>query len=157
MADPRSRPPPEALDEGELRARFVARGIPLTIQRRAILAELQRRADHPSAEGIYEGVAAELPGLSRATVYRTLETLVELGLAARIAHPGAAVRYDPKPWRHHHLLCEGCGAVLDVELPELEAPALPASSEPDFVVRDWSVQFVGLCARCSARPQSAAG
>ena len=148
---PRRAPRTESsLEEAELRARFAAHGVPLTVQRRAILAELRRHDDHPTAESIYEAVAPDLDGLSRATVYRTLETLVELDLAARIAHPGAALRYDPKAWRHHHLVCEGCGAVLDVELPGLELPPLPKSSAAGFVVRDWSVQFTGRCASCTA-------
>jgi Fur family peroxide stress response transcriptional regulator len=141
----RNLPP---LDEAELKARFAASGLPLTIQRRAILDELRLRDDHPTADLMYEAVSARLAGLSRATVYRTLETLVELGLAARICHPGSSARYDGKTWRHHHLICDGCGTVLDVELPRLELPA-PRTHGSGFVVRDFSVQFSGLCYDCA--------
>jgi len=141
----RSLPP---LDEAELKSRFAESGLPLTIQRREILGELRQRDDHPTADLVYEAVSARLAGLSRATVYRTLETLVELGLATRISHPGSSARYDGKTWRHHHLICDGCGSVLDVELPRLELPA-PRTHGSGFVVRDFSVQFSGLCARCA--------
>jgi Fur family peroxide stress response transcriptional regulator len=137
--------------EEELSALFRAHGVPLTIQRRAVLEELSRRRDHPTAEGVYEAVSKRIPGLSRATVYRSLETLVELGLAARIAHPGSAARYDPKTWRHHHLVCERCGLVLDIESPELEKPRLRAPAGSGFAIRDWSIQFTGLCADCQRR------
>lgn len=152
--DPRRRAESRAassLPEGELEARFAARGIPLTIQRRAILEELRRRDDHPTADGVFEAVARVLPGLSRATVYRTLETLVELELATRICHPGSSARYDPKTGRHHHLICERCGAVLDLELPALDALPIPRTGDTGFVVRDFSVQYTGLCADCAER------
>ena len=54
------------------------RGSPLTVQRRDILKAILERDDHPSADQIYETVKDRIPGLSRTTVYRVLDTLVEL-------------------------------------------------------------------------------
>jgi Fur family peroxide stress response transcriptional regulator len=129
-----------------------ARGLPLTIQRRALLEGFLGRDDHPSAETLYREIAPRLRGLSRATVYRTLETLVAIGLAERIAHPGAEVRYDPRIERHHHLVCEACGSVADYAARALDRLPLP-SPALGFEVTDYSVQFRGLCAAC-ARPRS---
>ena len=124
------------------------RGLPLTVQRRAILERFVGCTDHPAADTLHADVAARIPGLSRATVYRTLETLVELGLAVRIPHPGWEQRYDPRTDLHHHLVCDRCGAVLDHEAPVLDHLPLPARSS-GFEVQGYSVQFRGQCAACA--------
>lgn len=125
-----------------------ARGLPLTVQRRAILERFIGCTDHPAADTLHADVAARVPGLSRATVYRTLETLVELGLAVRIPHPGWEQRYDPRTDLHHHLVCDPCGAVLDHESPALDHLPRPARSS-GFVAQGYSVQFRGQCAACA--------
>ena len=76
----------------------------MTVQRRAILETLAGHEDHPTADQVFEGVASRLPGLSRTTVYRVLETLVELGVIHKANHLGSAARYDPNTERHHHNL-----------------------------------------------------
>lgn len=125
-----------------------SRGLPLTLQRRAILERFLGCTDHPAADTLHADVAAQMPALSRATVYRTLETLVELGLAVRIAHPGSEQRYDPRTDTHHHLVCDRCGAVRDHESPALAALPLPQRTR-GFVAQSYSVQFRGLCAACA--------
>ena len=125
-------------------------GLPLTIQRRRLLEGFLERTDHPSAETLYRETLPLLPGLSRATVYRTLEKLVELGLVERIGHPGSHARYDPRTERHHHLVCGRCGAVRDHEAAKLDALPLPDAST-GFEVSDYTVQFRGTCAACRAR------
>jgi len=125
-----------------------AAGLPLTVQRRAILERFLGCTDHPAADTLHADVAARVPGLSRATVYRTLETLVELGLAVRIPHPGWEQRYDPRTDLHHHLVCDPCGAVLDHESPALDHLPRPARSS-GFVAQGYSVQFRGQCSACA--------
>ena len=132
-----------------------AKGLPLTVQRRRLLERFLVSTDHPAAETLHADVAPLVPGLSRATVYRTLEKLVELGLAVRICHPGWEVRYDPHVERHHHLVCDGCGSVGDLESAELDRLRLPRSPA-GFEISGFTVQFRGLCARC-ARPRSKRG
>ena len=155
MADPARQASLEAL---ERRCREL--GTPLTIQRRATLAALVARADHPTADDLYEDVAGTLVGVSRGTVYRTLDTLVELGVIGRVCHPGSSARYDAKTHRHHHLVCDRCGSMADLEAPSLDAVEVPDLSTTGFSVRDYSVQFRGLCRVCaegeraSSRPRS---
>ena len=72
------------------------RGVPVTWQRSAVYEALSAREDHPTADDLYEELAPKVPGLSRATVYRVLETVVGLGLASRVAHPGAAGRQSAR-------------------------------------------------------------
>jgi Fur family peroxide stress response transcriptional regulator len=124
------------------------RALPVTVQRRALLEAFLGRTDHPTVDTLHADVGHTLAGLNRATVYRTLETLVELGLASRVAQPGAACRYDPCVERHHHLVCERCEAVEDVFRTELDGLRLPRPSS-GFVARNFSVLFTGLCATCA--------
>jgi len=107
------------------------------------------RADHPTADDIFAEIAPQLPSLSKATVYRTLEKLVEIGLVIRVCHPEAAARYDAKTYRHQHLVCDHCGSMRDIEVPDLNDLPLPNTSETGFRIRDYFVQFRGLCQMCA--------
>jgi Fur family peroxide stress response transcriptional regulator len=125
-----------------------SRGLALTIQRRTVFEELTGRRDHPTADQVYEAVRCRLPGLSRTTVYRVLETLVDTGFARKVHHPDAVVRFDPMVGRHHHLVCERCGRLVDLEDSQVPQVPLPDSKGTGFEVRDYTVSFSGLCSSC---------
>ena len=136
---------------------FREKGLPITWQRRVVLETLAGRSDHPTADQIYAAVHAKVPGVSRTTVYRILDTLVRLGAAARVAHPGASSRFDPLTRRHHHLLCVVCGALEDLHDPGLDALPPPKRHPRGYAILDHSVYFRGICPPCRARgPQAAA-
>lgn len=122
-------------------------GLSITVQRRAILEELVSRRDHPSADQIFDVVGERLPGLSRTTVYRVLEALVRAGAARKVPHADSVARFDPIVERHHHLLCERCGRLFDLDDSEVRGFALPRSLG-SFAVRDYSINFTGVCAGC---------
>ena len=126
----------------------------MTVQRRAILEELVGRRDHPSADQIFEAVGDRLPGLSRTTVYRVLEAFVHAGAARKVSHPDAVARFDPICERHHHLRCERCGRLFDLEDSEVRGFALPRSLG-SFLIRDYSINFTGICAGCRKSKRSA--
>lgn len=111
---------------------------------------LLQRADHPSADQIYDQVRTQLPGMARTTVYRILDTLVELGLVNRICHPGSAARFDAKTSRHHHLVCMVCESIFDLEDARFDELPLPDVSDRGFLIRDYNIHFRGICARCRA-------
>jgi Fur family peroxide stress response transcriptional regulator len=133
-------------------ARFEAecrrRGLALTIQRRAVFEELLGRRDHPTADQVYDALATRLPGLSRTTVYRVLDTLVDAGFARRVQHTGAVVRFDPVTERHHHLVCESCGRLVDLEDAAVPRVQMPDARGKGFRIRDYSISFTGLCSDC---------
>jgi Fur family peroxide stress response transcriptional regulator len=124
------------------------RGIPLTVQRRVILEVLALRADHPTAEQIFEDVHARIPGLSRTTVYRVLEKLVQLGVARKAAHHDAVARFDGNTGRHHHLVCLHCDKMIDFDAPALNHLSIPNAARAEFEIVDYSVYFQGICPRC---------
>jgi Fur family peroxide stress response transcriptional regulator len=125
-----------------------ANGLALTVQRRVILDALLDRADHPTAEDVFAAVAPRLPGLSRTTVYRVLETLVRVKVLRKVPHEGAVARFDPRTDRHHHLVCDRCGALFD--LPDSAAGQLDLSDLAGLGIQvsDYCIHFTGTCADC---------
>ena len=120
----------------------------LTRQRKAVLEVVRRAHNHPDAAWIYQEVRKVVPRVSLATVYRTLEALVAEGYLVPIAKAGEATRYDANLHPHLHLVCEACGAIVDLEvpLPDLLGPAQKA--HPGVEVRGVEVTYRGLCPRC---------
>lgn len=126
-----------------------AHGMPMTVQRRAVLAALYQRRDHPTADEIFAGLQTALPGISRPTVYRVLDSLVKIGIAKKVSHPGAAARFETRLHRHHHLVCVRCDKVVDFDHPAFDALALPDARTVGFECRDYSIHFQGVCAACA--------
>jgi Fur family peroxide stress response transcriptional regulator len=100
---------------GDFEAECRKRGLAVTVQRKAVFEAISARRDHPTADQVYDKVRGRIPGLSRTTVYRVLDTLVEAGFLRRVQHAGSVTRFDPMTERHHHLVCEACGRLVDVE------------------------------------------
>jgi len=104
-----------------------------------------------------------LPGISRTTVYRVLETLVRVGVLAKACSPSAGSRVDPRTHRHHHLVCHRCDRLFDVDeeaVPHRIRP--PDVRRQGFAIQGYSIYFTGLCADCqaqtaAARPATRAG
>ena len=124
--------------------------LPFTVQRRAILETLAPRSDHPTADQIFDDVRKRVPEISRTTVYRVMETLVEAGIARKVCHPGAAARYEMESQRHHHLVCLQCEAIVDLQDPSLDTLPLP-KRRAGFHIEDYSIQFRGLCPGCATK------
>ena len=130
----------------EVSALFRAKKVPLTHQRMAVYEELAGRRDHPSAESLYASLKRQYPSLSLATVYKTLSTLHEMGIVARVDSPAAQARYDAIVVTHHHAVCAACGRIEDLFDPRLDR--LPRPPTPGFKISGHSVHFHGLCAKC---------
>lgn len=133
--------------EADLPALFRRRGLPLTEQRRAVYESLRASREHPSAEKIYRTLKPRYPSLSLATVYKTLRTLRELGLASLVDTPHAEARYDAITGTHHHAICVDCGRIEDVFDARLDRLRAPRAAR-GFQILAHSVHFQGRCARC---------
>ena len=94
---------------------FVARcrkaGLAVTPQRLAIFRRLAATDRHPSAEELHAAVRREMPTLSLATVYKTLDALAGIGAVRPVSRLGARGRWDANLEPHHHLVCTSCGTV----------------------------------------------
>lgn len=138
-----------------LEARCRERGYPVTVQRRVIFETLLHRSDHPTIDQVYEDVKNRISGVSRTTVYRTLETLAELGVAKKTSHFDAVARFDGNMDHHHHLVCMGCDKVVDFEVAGLKSIRLPVARHTGFDIVDFSIYFEGVCHECrKLRPKN---
>lgn len=125
------------------------KGYRLTPQRIMILSAIESSSSHISAEEIYAQVAAKYPRVNISTVYRTLELLKQLGLIYEIDLGEGRIRYHPEDkGHHHHLVCQKCRAVIDVD----EAALLPLK---DILLREYKFSaqlkheaIFGLCDKC---------
>jgi Fur family peroxide stress response transcriptional regulator len=143
-----------AAREAGFEAECRRRGLAVTVQRRAVYAVVSSRRDHPTADQVYEAVKDRVPGLSRTTVYRVLDTLVDTGFLRRVHHAGGVTRFDPTTERHHHLVCEACGRLVDLEDAAVPALRLPEAPGTGFRISDYSVSFLGLCGSCTRSKRS---
>lgn len=128
--------------------RSAEQGLPVTQQRRAVLEAVLEMDNHPTADQVHAQVSRVIPELNRTTVYRSLETLVNLGVLTRLCHPGRVVRFDPRTSVHHHLICLECDSVLDIDDERLNQLDLPDTSEQGFELQDFRVQLRGTCKEC---------
>ncbi|MDX9981465.1 MAG: Fur family transcriptional regulator [Lentisphaeria bacterium] len=90
-------------------------GLKATHQRIEIYRELCRTDEHPDAETIYRRVKDRMSAISFDTVYRTLKTLEEKGLIARVGSPLERFRFDANLESHQHFICNVCGRIIDFQ------------------------------------------
>jgi Fe2+ or Zn2+ uptake regulation protein len=119
-----------------------------TSGRVAVLRALES-APHSSAEQVFALISDDLPGTSPQAVYMVLNDLARAGLIRKFEPAGSAALYERRTGdNHHHLVCESCGAVSDVDCVVGQAPCLTPDSDVGFQVREAEVTFWGLCTRC---------
>ncbi|MGY6634062.1 MAG: Fur family transcriptional regulator [Alkalilacustris sp.] len=103
-------------------ARCEARGLRLTGQRRTIAGVLEEAVDHPHVEELHARAAARDPGISIATVYRTVKLFEEAGILDRHEFGDGRARYEDAEREHHdHLIDLTTGEVVEFVDPEIEA------------------------------------
>jgi Fe2+ or Zn2+ uptake regulation protein len=138
----------------ELTELFRAQGLKVTPQRQCIFRVLHDNPDHPTAEAVYAEVSAEMPTISLRTVYQTLNDLASMGELVQLDLGTGSARFDPNLDGHHHLVCDRCGKVLDVQV---DASGVKASSarRTGFTVTSTQIVFRGTCAECAAADQPA--
>src|SRR5438046_9769987 len=103
------------MNEGTLLERLRVRGWRITPQRRVIAQTLEGDHVHLTADTVLEKARAQLPEVSLATVYNTLNELVAMGEVIPVDASPGPIRYDPNvDTSHHHLVCPNCRALHDV-------------------------------------------
>ena len=95
---------------------------------------------------------SRLDGVGRATVYRAIEQLEDLGLIQKIDIGGDSAAYekvDPRGHHHHHLVCSECGKVIPFEDDDLENAIHSISTRDGFQIETHDITLRGICADCS--------
>lgn len=127
---------------------FREEGLLLTPQRRSILRAVLDLDDHPTADRVHAALSRRRVRVSRATVFRTLESFARMGVITKACHPGSSVRYDARTDLHHHLICTRCDRVIDFSDARLDTLPVPDTRRFGFVVSDFKVQLRGICKEC---------
>ena len=125
-------------------------GLKLTPQRLAILEYLENNRSHPSAEDIYNALKPYFPSMSFATVYNTLEVLVEKGLVKEINIESNKKRFDTFTHPHHHFFCKGCKKIIDIE--NNQNITIPKELK-DYELTEFQVIFYGFCPECKNKKE----
>jgi Fe2+ or Zn2+ uptake regulation protein len=117
------------------------RGIQPSAQRVAVAQHVLDARDHPSADDVFARVKKRFPMVSRATVYNTLNVLVEKGLLRALVLSEGKVLFDPKTDAHHHFIDEATGAIHDVPWDALSVSDV--GTLPGLDVREYQVVMRG--------------
>jgi Fur family ferric uptake transcriptional regulator len=125
-------------------------GLQVTAQRLAVLAAVTEHP-HSTAADIDATVRAQIGAVSLQAVYDALGTLTAKSILRRIQPAGSPARYEARVAdNHHHLICRGCGAMVDVECAVGEAPCLTAADASGYEIDEAEVIYWGRCPDCVA-------
>jgi len=124
-------------------------GLRVTAARVALL-ETVRGGDHLDADAIATGVRARVGHVSLQAVYEALHALTAARLVRRIEPAGSPARFEGRVGdNHHHLVCRGCGKVVDVDCAVGPAPCLEPADDQGFTIDEAEVVYWGLCPACA--------
>ena len=135
-------------------------GYKLTPQRRAVIRALTSSQDHLTPAAVFEKVSRNQPGIGLVTIYRTLKLLAELDLICELHTGDNCPSYTAStPQHHHHLICSGCGKVVDFAGANIIENSLATletklSRESGFRIDDHLLELTGLCQVCQEQPSS---
>ena len=145
-----------------LRGKLKGYGYRITQGREAVMNVLSVAKEHLSAEDIYIKVYAAYPAIGLTSVYRTLEVLLSTGLIYKFDFGDGRARYEIAEGRrgeahHHHLVCTGCGRIIDYadfmdeELELLKKTEAELSKKYNFTIINHLIQFYGFCHKCKTK------
>ncbi|MEI7449727.1 MAG: Fur family transcriptional regulator [Desulfomonile sp.] len=140
------------------------RGYRITTGREAVVSVLAAAGmgEHLSAEEIYIKVHSSIPAVGLTSVYRTLDLLTNLGVVSKFDFGDGRARYELAEGtrgvtHHHHLVCTGCGTIIDYddfiddELSLIRRTEKGLAKKFGFKINGHVIQFLGLCADCNGK------
>lgn len=129
----------------DIEALCAERGLRITEQRRVIARVLSDSSDHPDVEKLHERATAIDPGISIATVYRTVRLFEEAGILDRHDFGDGRARYEAAPEAHHdHMIDVETGTVIEFVDPELEALQRQIAERLGFRLVDHRMELFGV-------------
>ena len=129
----------------DIEALCAQRGLRITDQRRVIARVLSESEDHPDVDKLYERASAIDPGISIATVYRTVRLFEEAGILDRHDFGDGRARYEAAPEAHHdHMIDVETGVVIEFVDPELEALQRQIAERLGYRLVDHRLELFGV-------------
>lgn len=124
-------------------------GMRATNQRALIMEIIRRGKGHLDADEIHRRAREKKPRLSLSTVYRTLQMFKKAGLVEELHFNEDHHHYEVKPaTEHHHLLCLGCGRVIEFSYPLSRYIKRNVPEAKGFDVADTEIRMTGYCPKC---------
>lgn len=124
-------------------------GMRATNQRALILEVISHGEGHLDADEIYRRARVKQPHISLSTVYRALQAFKKLGLVDELDFGDAHHHYEMKPaLEHQHLICLGCGKVVEFKCPLSSKIKEVVARSNDFEVTGVEVRMTGYCSQC---------
>ena len=125
-------------------------GLRETEQRKRILAAFLSTSEHVSVEDMYRIVNEKGRKVGYATVYRTMKLIADCGLADEVAFNDGIARFEHRLGRkhHHHLVCTGCGKVIEFESSSMDKGEREILAKYDFKEISHHYKIFGLCRKC---------
>ena len=125
-------------------------GLKVTPQRIAVLEEIMKDRGHRESEDIYMAIKTRKTHVSRATVYRTLDILVQHGFARKLNLGDGRARYESKidSPHHDHMICNNCGKIIEFVNHEIEKIQEEIAKHHQFKLQQHIHQLFGICKEC---------
>jgi Fur family ferric uptake transcriptional regulator len=146
------------LQRFQLLSEVESRGIRLTAQRRALIEVIQEATIHLDAATLLNLARKRDPNINRATVYRTIELLKELGMIDELdlMHlNGEKHYYEVKTKKDHlHLACFACGEIVEFAPPAFERLKQEIAAKNEFEIQAIRLEVGGLCSTCAAKKKN---
>ena len=150
------------MNEEKVKDLLREKGLKVTSQRLMVLNILSAHGDeHLTVEEIYDLAKEESPEIGLATIYRTVQVLLELHVIEKVTFDDGFARYElngeetGSGHRHHHAICTQCGKVYSLETDLLDTLEKQVFESLGFVVTDHEVKLYGLCSACRRKAQNA--
>ncbi len=128
------------------------RKLRITSQREAVLSIfIENKGEHLTADEVYEKLSHKNSHISKATIYRSVELLREMNFLSKINFGDGLERYevrDAHTHQHHHLICNECGKVYEIEEDLLDDLEKLIGKRTGFKIVDHQLNFYGVCPRC---------
>jgi Fur family ferric uptake transcriptional regulator len=137
--------------EDEARLLLSAAGCRVTAPRRAVLESFQQAHEHLEADEILRRARRRHPALGRATVYRALDLLTELGVVRPLRSRGGKTCFMRIGRGHDHLVCSRCDSVAEVAVSDVERIGRRLAKRAGFVIQSHLLEFYGVCPDCRAK------
>jgi Fur family ferric uptake transcriptional regulator len=126
-------------------------GYRLTEPRRSLAALIADQDGHFTAAELVAAARAQRLDIGRATVFRTLEVLVEIGAVERLDLPSGEHAYvGCEPAHHHHVVCSRCGRTSEIDDSGLRAVVQDVARLTGYRVDEHRLELFGLCPACQA-------
>lgn len=135
-------------DPDQLLKHLAARGYRMTGPRRQIVVALAQRGG-TTAQMLYQELRDAGTGIGRATVFRTLELLLELGVLQRVHLPDGCHSYVlTHPGHSHHLVCSDCGIIVEIDECGLDDWLVALAGRTSFRIEGHWLEIFGRCQAC---------